>query len=110
MSLATLILRVSPLGALFFAANVLKCLRPSMLIREWTIPAPRPCDQTQRRKRYERDLAGNPLRGVARNLFRASFVLPSCRQVSAREDAVGQSFMARDFLRECSRAHDFTGS
>src|SRR6516165_6831175 len=31
------------------------------------------------RKRCERDLAGNPLRGMARNLFRSPFVFPGRR-------------------------------
>src|SRR3569833_498365 len=108
MTSATLRLRGFAFAAWFFAAKVPKSFRHSYVKRRG--PALGPCDPTQRRKRHERDLAGDPLRGMARNLLRASSELPGCRQISAGADAVGQPFVARDVLCECSRAHDVTGS
>src|SRR3569833_2458734 len=108
MTSATLRLRGFAFAAWFFAAKVPKSFRHSYVKRRG--PALGPCDPTQRRKRHERDLAGDPLRGMARNLLRASSVLPGSRQISAGADAVGQPFVARGGRGGGARARGGAGA
>jgi Family of unknown function (DUF5996) len=62
------------------------------------------------RIRRERELARYPVQSMARNLLGASFVLSDRRQVSACTDTLGQSFLARDLLRQFTRTNDVPDS